>query len=155
VNLVDRNLKRKILEILDRRRLMSVATNRPDGWPQATTVGYVNIGLALYFWCRPQSQKARNLTLDSRISLAIADDGEDPMTIAGLSRAAEAKLENGPAEISKATSLLYLRFPNHGPFRAFEHNDTHVYRVTPKVMSVIDYTKGLGDTELIIVDGGD
>jgi len=24
---------------------MTVATNRPDGWPQATTVGYVNDGL--------------------------------------------------------------------------------------------------------------
>src|ERR1700722_3070941 len=150
---MDRTLKTKILEILDRHRLMSVATNRPDGWPQATTVGYVNIGLTLYFWCRPQSQKASNLTHDSRISLAIADDGSDPMTIAGLSMAAEAKLENGPAEISKATSLLYLKFPVHGPFRAFDHNETLVYRVTPKVMSLIDYTKGFGDTELIIVDG--
>jgi nitroimidazol reductase NimA-like FMN-containing flavoprotein (pyridoxamine 5'-phosphate oxidase superfamily) len=149
---MDHNLKTKILEILDRHRLMSVATNRPDGWPQATTVGYVNIGLTLYFWCKPQSQKARNLTRDSRISLAIADDGSDPMTIAGLSMAGEAKLENGPAEISQAARLLYLKFPAHGPFRAFEHNDTLVYRVTPKVISVIDYTKGFGDTELIIVD---
>jgi hypothetical protein len=149
---MDHNLKTKILEILDRHRLMSVATNRPDGWPQATTVGYVNIGLTLYFWCRPQSQKADNLTRDSRISLTIADDGSDPMTIAGLSMAAEAKLENGPAEISKATSLLYLKFPVHGPFRAFDHNETLVYRVTPKVISVVDYTKGFGDTELIIVD---
>ena len=46
------------------------------------------------------------------------------MTIAGLSMAAEAKLENDPAEISKATSLLYLKYPEHGPFRAFEHNET-------------------------------
>jgi hypothetical protein len=149
---MDHNLKTKILEILGRHRLMSVATNRPDGWPQATTVGYVNIGLTLYFFCRPQSQKAHNLTRDSRISLSIADDGADPMTIAGLSMAAEAKLENGPAEISKATSLLYLKFPADGPFRAFEQNETHVYRVTPKVISVIDYTKGFGDTELITVD---
>jgi general stress protein 26 len=146
---MDHDLKTKILKILDRHRLMSVATNRPDGWPQATTVGYANIGLTLYFCCRPQTQKARNLTRDSRISLAIADDGADPMTIAGLSMAAEAKLENDPAEISKATSLLYLKFP------AFEHNETLVYRVTPKVISVIDYTEGFGDTELIDVDGGD
>ena len=134
---------------------MVVATNRPDGWPQATTVGYVNIGLTIYFWCKPQSQKARNLTRDSRISLAIADDGSDPMTIAGLSMAAEAKLENDPTEISKATRLLYLKYPEHGPFRAFEHNETLVHRVTPKVISLVDYTKGFGDTELIIVDAGD
>ena len=50
MTVVDHDLKTKILEILDRNRLMVVATNRPDGWPQATTVGYVNIGLTLYFW---------------------------------------------------------------------------------------------------------
>ena len=152
---MDLDLKTKILEILDRHRLMVVATNRPDGWPQATTVGYVNIGLTLYFWCRPGSQKASNLTRDSRISLAIGGEGSDPLTIAGLSMAAEAKLENGPAEISKATSLLYLKYPAHGPFRAFEHNETLIYRITPKVISLIDYIKGFGHTELIAVDADD
>ena len=38
---MDDTLKSKILELLDQHRLMTVATNRPDGWPQATTVGYV------------------------------------------------------------------------------------------------------------------
>ena len=38
---------------------MTVATNRPDGWPQATTVGYVNDGLTLYFLCDPESQTAK------------------------------------------------------------------------------------------------
>jgi nitroimidazol reductase NimA-like FMN-containing flavoprotein (pyridoxamine 5'-phosphate oxidase superfamily) len=51
---MDNTLKSKILELLDRHRLMTVATNRPDGWPQATTVGYVNDGLTIYFLCSPQ-----------------------------------------------------------------------------------------------------
>jgi len=38
---MDEALRTKILELLDQHRLMTVATNRPDGWPQATTVGYV------------------------------------------------------------------------------------------------------------------
>src|SRR6187431_1292884 len=117
---MDSAARELILKLLDSHRIMTVATNRPDGWPQATTVGYVNIGLTLYFWCRPRSQKASNLTRDSRISLAIGDEGSDPMTIDGLSMAAEAKLENDPAEISKATRLLYLKYPASGPFRAFE-----------------------------------
>jgi nitroimidazol reductase NimA-like FMN-containing flavoprotein (pyridoxamine 5'-phosphate oxidase superfamily) len=50
---------------------MTLATNRPDGWPQATTVGYVNDGLTIYFLCSPQSQKAANLARDSRVSLTI------------------------------------------------------------------------------------
>jgi nitroimidazol reductase NimA-like FMN-containing flavoprotein (pyridoxamine 5'-phosphate oxidase superfamily) len=43
--LMDDTLKSKILELLDQHRIMTLATNRPDGWPQATTVGYVNDGL--------------------------------------------------------------------------------------------------------------
>jgi hypothetical protein len=34
------------------------AATRPDGWPQATTLGYANEGLTLYFLCGPDSQKA-------------------------------------------------------------------------------------------------
>jgi hypothetical protein len=54
---IDGTLRKKILKIPDEHRIMTVATNRPDGWPQATTVGYVNDGLTLYFLCSPQSQK--------------------------------------------------------------------------------------------------
>jgi nitroimidazol reductase NimA-like FMN-containing flavoprotein (pyridoxamine 5'-phosphate oxidase superfamily) len=58
---MDDTLRSKILELLDQHRLMTVATNRPDGWPQATTVGYVNDGLTICFLCSPKSQKARTL----------------------------------------------------------------------------------------------
>ena len=45
-------IKMKIQTLLDQHRIMTVATLRPDGWPQATTVGYVNEGLTLYFLYR-------------------------------------------------------------------------------------------------------
>ena len=64
--LIDDTLKSKILELLDQHQLMTLATNRPDGWPQATTVGYVNDGLTI-----SQSQKAANLARGSRVSLTI------------------------------------------------------------------------------------
>ena len=76
---MDDTLKSKILELLDQHRLMTIATNRPDGWPQATTVGYVNEGLPIYFLCSPQSQKAANLARDNRVSLTIDHDVNDPM----------------------------------------------------------------------------
>jgi nitroimidazol reductase NimA-like FMN-containing flavoprotein (pyridoxamine 5'-phosphate oxidase superfamily) len=85
---MDYTLKFEILELLDQHRLMTVATNGPDGWPQATTVGYVNDGLTIYFPCRPQSPKAANLAQDNRISLTIDHDVADPMAITSLSMAA-------------------------------------------------------------------
>jgi hypothetical protein len=36
---MDDGLRRKILSLLDEHRIMTVATLRRDGWPQATAVG--------------------------------------------------------------------------------------------------------------------
>ena len=77
--MTDEHTRRKILELLDQHRNMTIATLRPDGWPQATTVGYANDGLTLYFLCGLDSQKARNLARDDRVSLAIDDDTQPVM----------------------------------------------------------------------------
>src|SRR5690349_18666429 len=63
---MDETMRGNIVELLNGHRLMTVATNRPDGWPQATTVGYVNDGMTIYFLCGPESQKAQNLARDNR-----------------------------------------------------------------------------------------
>src|SRR5678816_2732910 len=91
-NLMDDLTKQKILCLLDAHRIMTFATLRPDGWPQATTVGYVNVGLTLYFLCGLDSQKAANLARDDRVSLTIDHDTSDLMAIVGLSMAAHASV---------------------------------------------------------------
>src|SRR6266851_942915 len=103
---MDEEIRRKILTLLDQHRIMTIATLRPDGWPQATTVGYVNEGLALYFLCSPESQKAGNLARDNRVSLTVDRDTSDPMAITGLSMAAHAQAVNDPAEVAKALGML-------------------------------------------------
>src|SRR6186713_1041666 len=90
---------------------MSLATLRPDGWPQATTVGYVNEGLILYFLCSWDSQKAANLARDDRVSLTIDHDTSDPMEITGLSMAAHAQVVVDPAESGKVLRILPLKYP--------------------------------------------
>jgi hypothetical protein len=111
---VEDEIRRKILTLLDQHRIMTVATLRPDGWPQATTVGYVNEGLTLYFLCGLDSQKAKNLARDDRISLTIDHDTADLMTITGLSMAAHARavddrdgqgLAHAPAEVPRRTAF--------------------------------------------------
>src|SRR5215831_4902471 len=113
---MDDTLKSKILELLDQHRLMTVATNRPDGWPQATIVGYVNDDLTLYFLCSPQSQKAANLARDSRVSLTIDHDVSNPMAITGLSMAALAQPVTDQSEVAKAFNLLVTRYPEYAAF---------------------------------------
>src|SRR5579872_6472677 len=104
-------MRRKILALLDEHRIMTIATLRPDGWPQATTVGYGNDGLTIYFLCGPDSQKAANLDRDNRVSLAIDDDTGQVLAIEGLSMAARAQAVTDATEADKALQLMLGRYP--------------------------------------------
>jgi nitroimidazol reductase NimA-like FMN-containing flavoprotein (pyridoxamine 5'-phosphate oxidase superfamily) len=150
---MDEELRKKILTLLDQHRIMTIATLRPDGWPQATTVGYVNEGLALYFLCGPDSQKAANLARDDRVSLTIDHDTPDLMAITGLSMAAHAKAVADPAEAAKILRMLPLKYPEQVaplPVPMPTPADVHIFRVTPTVISVLDYSKGFGHTDLVM-----
>ena len=108
---MDEAIRTKILTLLDQHRIMTVATVRPDGWPQATTVGYVNEGLTLYFLCGVDSQKANNLARDDRVSLTIDHDTADLMAITGLSMAAHALAVHDRVEAEKVLRMLPLKYP--------------------------------------------
>lgn len=140
-----------ILELLDQHRIMTVATLRPDGWPQATTVGYANEGLTLYFLCGLESQKAANLARDDRLSLTIDHDTPQVMEIKGLSMAAHAQAVTDPAEAQKALLLLASRYPEQAgiDMPMPSPSDVRIFRVTPTVISILDYSKGFGHTDLI------
>ena len=148
---MDEALRAKIQAILDQHRTMRIATLRPDGWPQVTTVGYANEGFAIYFLCGLDSQKAANLARDNRVSLAIDDDAPQVMEITGLSMAARAEVVDDPAEGEKAMRLLWQRYPEQkllpGPLPT--PADVRIFRLTPEVVSLLDYSKGFGHTDLV------
>lgn len=150
---MDEALKAKILALMNDHRIMTVATLRPDGWPQATTVGYVNDGLTLYFLCGLESQKAANLARDDRVSLTIDHDTPDLMAITGLSMAGHAQAVTDRDEAARVLQLLPTKYPEQtslppdlpmpGP------DDVRIFKVTPTVISVLDYAKGFGHTDLV------
>lgn len=149
---MDESIRRKILDLLDAHRIMTVATLRPDGWPQATTVGYVNEGLVLHFLCGLDSQKARNLAHDDRISLTIDHDTPDIMQITGLSMAARAKPVQDRAEAERVLRLLPTKYPEPAtplPFPMPTADQVRIFRVEPVVISVLDYRLGFGHTDLV------
>lgn len=149
---MDDQIRKKILGLLDQHRIMTLATLRPDGWPQATTVGYVNEGLTLYFLCGLDSQKAANLAHDDRVSLTIDHDTPDLMAITGLSMAARAEAVTDRAEAEKVLRMLPQKYPDQTtplPFPMPTPDDVRIFRVTPTVISVLDYSKGFGHTDLV------
>lgn len=148
---MDEEIRQKILALLSQHRVMTIATLRQDGWPQATTVGYANEGLTLYFLCGRDSQKAANLARDDRVSLTIDHDTPQVMDIMGLSMAARAQVVVDSDEAQKVLQLLMLKYPeqNAVPLPLPTPADVRIFRVTPTVISVLDYTKGFAHTDLV------
>ena len=138
---MDEVVRRKILGLLDQHRIMTVATLRPDGWPQATTVGYANDGLRLYFLCGLDSQKAANLARDNRVSLTIDHDTPQVMEIAGLSMAARAEAVVDAMEGEKAMRMLMEKYPRQNalplPREALGHEARDLLRLP--IVRAIDH----------------
>ncbi len=149
---MDEKLLKKILSLLDEHRIMTLATVRPDGWPQATTVGYVNEGLTIYFLCGLQSQKTQNIAHDNRVSLTIDHDTANIMSITGLSMAARAFPVTDRAEAEKVLRMLPLKYPEQTeplPVEMPKPGEVSLFRISPIVISVLDYSKGFGHTDLV------
>jgi uncharacterized protein YhbP (UPF0306 family) len=145
-------LRDEILAILSGGNDMTLATVRPDGYPQATTVSYANNGLTLYFGCSGDSQKARNLAGNDKVSLTInlpyANWGE----IRGVSMGGRAVRIRSRLEAEQAGKLLLQKFPEGvAEYASDGLEGVAVFRVTPEVISVLDYRKGLGHIDLVSI----
>jgi nitroimidazol reductase NimA-like FMN-containing flavoprotein (pyridoxamine 5'-phosphate oxidase superfamily) len=146
--MADADLKAKILELLDEHRVMAVATNRPDGWPQVTIVGYAHHDLSLYFAVARSSQKFANIQRDPRVSIAIGSEGPD--TLRGLSMAARVFEVADLEEIARLNRLLHQRYPEQGVFAPREASAA-ILRAVPSIISVIDQSKGPGQPDIVEV----
>lgn len=151
-------LKQRIVELLGEHRIMALATNRSDGWPQATVVGYTNVGLVIYAIVGRTSQKFINTTRDPRVSIAIGKDYPEPLEIKGFSMAARVAVVKDHAEIDRATELLFQRYPEYKAYMTAwqpDVSDLAFLRITPEIVSILDYSKGFGHADLVHVSNDD
>jgi general stress protein 26 len=150
---MDAKTKRFILDILESRNDLTLATLRPDGFPQANTVSYASDGLTLYFGTGRDSQKLRNIQYSRKVSLTIDVPYADWNEIRGLSMGAIAEvLTDDSAESLRAMEALTTKFPAVWEMPPpTEPASIAFVRIVPKVISVLDYRKGFGHTELVEV----
>ena len=150
-----RAFKQQIVDLLTQHRIMTVATNREDGWPQATVVSYANDGLVIYCRVARDGQKYANIMRDPRVSLAIAKDVPQPLQIKGLSLAAQVIEVTDAGEREHAAQLLLHRYPEYKVMPSPDPKAVPTLRLTPEYVSVLDYSKGFGHTDLVRVTDND
>jgi len=91
---------------------------------------------------QPTKSESGKSRARDRVSLTIDHDVNDPMAITGLSMAALVQPVTDPSEVAKAMILLVTRYPEYAAFPMPKPEEIAVYRVLPKVISVLDYSKG-------------
>jgi nitroimidazol reductase NimA-like FMN-containing flavoprotein (pyridoxamine 5'-phosphate oxidase superfamily) len=145
-------MEQPALQILDENRIMSVATIRPDGWPQSTIVGYANDGWRLYFLIYRTSQKFENISLDNRISVSIGHEPTELRDIKAVYAGCHAHEVADMKERDRAWMLLAKRHPNLTDLAPPKADEVATMVAECRHVSVLDYSQGLGHTEALTIE---
>jgi general stress protein 26 len=148
---VPAELKARILEILGGGQLMTLATLREDGWPQATTVNYLHRGVTLYCLVGRESQKLVNIRRDSRVSVAIAGPRGAERSVSGLSMAARAAEVAEPHLIEELNHLIWGRREVEAFAPHPSSPSVAVLEIRPEIISLVNYAHPPGQQVLLRV----
>jgi nitroimidazol reductase NimA-like FMN-containing flavoprotein (pyridoxamine 5'-phosphate oxidase superfamily) len=140
------------LQILNDSRIMSIATVRPDGWPQSTIVGYANEGWRIYFLVYRTSQKFENISHESRVSISTAHEPRALADIKAVYAGCCAREVTDLKEKSRAWMLLAERHPNLTDLAPRQDDEVATMVAECRYVSVLDYSQGLGHTESLEVE---
>ncbi len=145
-------MQQPALQILDDNRIMSIATVRPDGWPQSTIVGYANEGWRLYFLIYRTSQKFANISHDNRISVSIGHEPRQLREIKAVYAGCCAREVTDAKERSHAWQLLAERHPNLADLAPPQEDEVATMVAECRYVSVLDYSQGLGHAEALTIE---
>jgi general stress protein 26 len=149
---MDQPTREFVLDIIDKAQDLTLATVRPDGYPQATTVSYAHDGMTLYIGVGKDSQKVQNIRQNNKVSLTINTDYDDWSHIKGLSMSGLAEIVSDPEQIRQAGDCMLKRFPQLADWASTDQAKEILFlKIEPQIVSVLDYEKGFGHTELVTV----
>ena len=148
------DLKREMSEILLEGKDMALATLQPDGAPQVTTVSYASDGESVFFGCGQASRKAQNLAHDHRVSLSITLPYQDWAQIRGLAISGRAREIADGDQIARVGMLFAAKYPEIAQYVSTPGGELALFQVTPEIVSILNYRKGFGHTDLLRLDAG-
>ncbi len=141
-----------IERLLREHKILTLATVREDGYPQATIVGYVNEGFSIYVATFPESQKVHNIQASDKVSLAVGRDRDDWGMVQALSVGGRANVVQDPEEVKRVIALLDRKYPQlSGMPVPVEPHGISILAIHPEIITVLDYTKGFGHQDIFRV----
>jgi nitroimidazol reductase NimA-like FMN-containing flavoprotein (pyridoxamine 5'-phosphate oxidase superfamily) len=143
----DFSMQQPAIDILNANRIMTIATVRPDGWPQATIVGYANEGWSLYFLIYRDSQKFENISRDNRVAITVGSEPSEIQQIKAVYAGCEVFELTEVGERNQALNLLARRHPNLTDLAPPQTAEVATMVARCRHVSLLDYTQGLGHTE--------
>ena len=146
-------MEQPAITILNSNRIMTIATVRPDGWPQTTMVGYANEGWRLYFLIYRTSQKFENISRDNRVSVSVGHEPRELRDIKAVYAGCHAEEVMDLAERTHAWHLLARRHPNLTDLAPPGSVEVATMRAECRHVSVLDYSQGLGHSESLKIGG--
>lgn len=142
-----------ILKVLDESTEMSLATCRPDGFPQSTTVNFVHDQLTVYCAVGLDSQKAHNIRANGKVSATINRTKREWRELQGISIGGIATVLADPAQMRIMADRLLGRYPHLSQYikgtNTLPWSGMLFIQIVPQVVSILDYRERFGHTKLV------
>lgn len=101
----------EVSAFLDAERVISCASNGPDGWPHVVPLWYVLREGTVWSWTYAASQKVRNLSRDPRATLQV-ESGQTYLQLRGVLLRATVTLHRDREVVAALGAEIFQRY--HG-----------------------------------------
>ena len=126
-----------VLDYLQQRQTLTLATASPGGVPRASTFLYVNEGPNLYFWTRATTITARQVEQNPIVAFTIDHYTDDLSQTRGIQGIGECSVLLSGEDIARVADLFGQKFPSLSPGSTMSIS---FFRITPTELDFIDNT---------------
>lgn len=135
-----------VLEYLAARQTLTLATASPRGVPHAATLLYVNDGLSIVFWTRPETVTAQHLDQNPMVAFAIDHQGDTWRETQSLQGSGECQVVLDAAEIARLGDLFGQKYASTAAKRA---SGLVFYRLNPTSLAFSGAAAAVGAGQLL------
>lgn len=141
----NRNIE-KASEYIEKTKFAVLATTGKDGVPTVRTLGsFANDGLKVYFSTGKKTAKVEQIESNPNVTLLFQHEEQELPAFKNVSVTGIAKTISCESELNKAIQLLGNKSPRFKErAQKGELTDTLIFKVEPKILKYLDFSKGLG-----------